>query len=144
MGVAPPAQTSPGGRGRRRPAAKQVTSGDRSTLLHAEPTGREPTDSRHRSAPLSSSGFELRHEERHLQLCLIHRSTRHYPRAGNEKLARKLNRSMSLKTNEERVRRLRSSLPEPLARSSLLRKPSKQYRPRFPVIIAEDCLWPLL
>jgi len=142
--VSPPAQTSPASRARRRPAAKQVTPGGGSTLLQGESTGREPTSSRRHSTPLSASGPELWDEERYLQICLICHWRRHFPRAGNEKLARKLNRSMSIKTNEERVRRLRSSLPEPLARSSLLRKPSKQYRPRFPVIVAEDCLWPLL
>lgn len=144
MPVSPPAQTSPAGRARRRPAVKQVTPGPCSTLLQGGSTGQEPTSSRRRSTPLFTSGLELGHEERHLQGCVIQRLRRHYPRAGNEKLARKLNRSMSLKTNEERVRRLRSSLPEPLARSPLHRKPSKQYRPRFPVIVAEDCLWPLL
>ena len=95
------------------------------------------------NAPLSAVGFDLWGFEHYIQACLIQRWRRSLRHAGNEKLARRLNRCMQTQTNEEQIRRLRRSLPDPPTGRSAPRKPKKQYRPRFPVVVSEDCLWPL-
>lgn len=96
------------------------------------------------SAPLSAAGLHVWGFERYLQAALIQHWLPLYSRIGNEKLARRLNRCMNCQTNEERVRRLRADLPSEGPPLHAPRKPPKHYRRRFPVMIAEDCLWPLL
>ncbi len=96
------------------------------------------------AAPLSAAGLHVWGFERYLQAALIQHWLPLYSRIGNEKLARRLNRCMNHQTNEEQVRRLRADLPRKVPPVHTPRKPPKHYRRRFPVMIAEDCLWPLL
>ena len=119
--------TRPPGIGRAlRPPAVKVREASGSTLLQTELALREPIRSKRRSAPLSASGVALWGEERYLRACLIQHWMRYHRRAGNEVLARRLNRCMHSQTNEEQVRRLRASLPELSASRLAPQKAPKQ------------------
>lgn len=136
---------SPGpGRPSRRRAGKRQMVGESSTLLPTELPSAERIHSRRMNAPLSASGLNLWGFEHYLQACLIQHWRRSQHRPGSETLARRLNRCMRGQTNEQRIRRLQLSLPVRPARKPAPRKPEKQYRPRFPLIVSEDCLWPLV
>lgn len=126
-----------------RPRERQM-AGKSSTLLPPEPSSRERIQARRMNAPLSTSGLNLWGFEHYLQASLIQHWWRSQRRPGSKMLARRLNRCMRAQTNEERIRRLRQSLPDRPMRKHAPHKPQKQYRPRFPLIISEDCLWPLV
>lgn len=135
--------SGPGRAPTRRPEKRQMAA-QSSTLLPPESSSRKRIQARRMNAPLSASGLNLWGFEHYLQASLIQRWQTFLRDAGSERLARRLNRCMRAQTNEERIRRLRQSLPDRPIRKPAPRKPEKQYRPRFPLIISEDCLWPLV
>ena len=136
-------KSGPGRAPTRRPGKRQ-RAGDSSALLQPDSASHQRIQSRRMNAPLSASGLDLWGVEHYLQACLIQHWKRSQRRLGSEMLARRLNRCMRAQTNEQRIRRLQQSLPTRPARKPAPRKPQKQYRSRFPLIISEDCLWPLV
>ncbi len=142
--VSSPLPGSGSGRAPTRRPGKRQMAGDSSTLLPPESSSRERIQARRMNAPLSASGLDLWGVGHYLQACLIQHWKRSQRRPGSEMLARRLNRCMRAQTNEQRIRRLQQSLPTRPARKPAPRKPRKQYRSRFPLIISEDCLWPLV
>jgi len=127
----------------RRPGKHQRAS-DSSTLLQPDSASHQRIQSRRINAPLSASGLDLWGVEHYLQACLIQRWQRSLRDAGSARLARRLNHCMRAQTNEELIRRLGESLPDRPIRRPAPRKPGKQYRPRFPVVLSEGCRWPLV
>ena len=127
----------------RRPWKRQRT-GDSSTLLQPDSASRQRIQSKRMNAHLFASGLDLSAVERYRQACLIQRWQRSLRDAGSARLARRINHCMRAQTNEGRIRRLRQSLPDRPTRRPAPHKPEKQYRPRFPIVLAEECLWPLV
>ncbi len=144
MRAAPAARKPKIARAPRCSATTGASQAASSTPLPAAPPPREALHSRRLKAPLSASGVALWGEEQCVRAWLIQHWKRYHRRAGSKVLARRLNRCMHRQTNAEQVRRLRASLPNLSTMRRGPRKPPKQYRPRFPVIVAEDCLWPLI